>query len=99
MDKRVIVFLLISLAVIVGYDYLLKEFGLLPPPPEQQAEPAPSVPKDLPSPPTQPPPLIAFYPLLRCASAPISFSSTDWPDGSSISRSVRIGSEAVPTRS
>ena len=39
MDRRVIVFLLISLAVIVGYDYLLKEFGLLPPPAEQQAEP------------------------------------------------------------
>ncbi len=39
MDRRVIVFLLISLAVIVGYDYLLKEFGLLPSPAEQQAEP------------------------------------------------------------
>ena len=44
MDRRVIVFLLISLAVIVGYDYLLKEFGLLPPPAEQQAEPVPSAP-------------------------------------------------------
>jgi YidC/Oxa1 family membrane protein insertase len=41
MDRRVIVFLLISLAVIIGYDYLLKEFGLLPPPAEQQAEPVP----------------------------------------------------------
>ncbi|MDR4478715.1 MAG: membrane protein insertase YidC [Nitrospira sp.] len=32
MEKRVIVFLIISLAVIIGYDYLLKGMGLLPPP-------------------------------------------------------------------
>ena len=38
MEKRVIVFLLISLAVIVGYDYLLKEFGLSPQSNEQQTE-------------------------------------------------------------
>jgi YidC/Oxa1 family membrane protein insertase len=38
MEKRVIVFLLISLTVIVGYDYLLKEFGLFPQPSEQQEE-------------------------------------------------------------
>ncbi|MCS6294757.1 MAG: membrane protein insertase YidC [Nitrospira sp.] len=31
MEKRVIVFLVISLAVIIGYDYLLKGMGLLPP--------------------------------------------------------------------
>ena len=42
MEKRVIVFLLISLAVIVGYDYLLKEFGLFPQSSEQQAETSPS---------------------------------------------------------
>jgi YidC/Oxa1 family membrane protein insertase len=32
MEKRVILFLIISLAVIIGYDYLLKELGLLPSP-------------------------------------------------------------------
>lgn len=32
MEKRVIVFLIVSLAVIIGYDYLLKGMGLLPPP-------------------------------------------------------------------
>ena len=62
MDKRVIVFLLISLAVIVGYDYLLKEFGLLPPPPEQQAEPASSAPNDVSSPPAQPPLIAKDHP-------------------------------------
>ena len=41
MEKRVIVFLLISLAVIVGYDYLLKEFGLSPQSNEQQSESGP----------------------------------------------------------
>lgn len=60
MDRRVIVFLLISLAVIVGYDYLLKELGLVPPPSEQQAGPAP-VPekKDSAGPPGEPAPLVA----------------------------------------
>lgn len=32
MEKRVIVFLIISLVVIIGYDFLLKEMGLVPPP-------------------------------------------------------------------
>ena len=32
MEKRVIIFLIVSLAVIIGYDYLLKGMGLLPPP-------------------------------------------------------------------
>ena len=31
MEKRVIVFLIVSLVVIIGYDYLLKGMGLLPP--------------------------------------------------------------------
>lgn len=31
MDKRVIVFLVLSLLVIVGYDYLMKEVGIIPP--------------------------------------------------------------------
>jgi YidC/Oxa1 family membrane protein insertase len=60
MDKRVIVFLLISLAVIVGYDYLLKELGLLPPPSEQQAGPAPGTEKKDPTAPsTESAPLVA----------------------------------------
>jgi len=31
MEKRVIIFLVLSLAVILGYDFLLKQLGLLPP--------------------------------------------------------------------
>jgi len=38
MEKRVIIFLIISLAIIFGYDYILKELGWLPqPPPTQDA--------------------------------------------------------------
>ncbi len=32
MEKRVIVFLIVSLAVIIGYDFLLKGMGLVPSP-------------------------------------------------------------------
>ena len=32
MEKRVIVFLVLSLGIIFGYEYLLKELGLLPEP-------------------------------------------------------------------
>ncbi len=38
MEKRVIVFLIVSVAVIIGYDFLLKGMGLMPP-----VEPAPEV--------------------------------------------------------
>lgn len=40
MEKRVIVFLVLSLAIIFGYEYALKELGLLPDPPKLE-EPAP----------------------------------------------------------
>lgn len=36
MEKRVVVFLIISLIIIIGYDYLLKELGLAPPPSQTQ---------------------------------------------------------------
>jgi YidC/Oxa1 family membrane protein insertase len=32
MEKRVVLFLVLSLAIIFGYDYLLKQLGVLPPP-------------------------------------------------------------------
>ncbi len=40
MEKRVVAFLVISLAVILGYDFLLKQFGVLPssPPGQEAAE-------------------------------------------------------------
>lgn len=46
MEKRVIVFLVLSLAIIFGYEYALKELGLLPPPPnpESTAPAAPDAP-------------------------------------------------------
>ncbi len=41
MEKRVIVFLIVSLAVIIGYDFLLKGMGLVPAPePIQEAPPS-----------------------------------------------------------
>ena len=36
MEKRVVIFLIISLIIIVGYDYVLKELGLLPKPSQTQ---------------------------------------------------------------
>lgn len=36
MEKRVVVFLILSLAIILGYDYLLKQLGLTPPPSESR---------------------------------------------------------------
>ena len=44
MDKRVVVFLVLSLAIILGFDFLLKQMGWLPEPPPAQdaAVPAPS---------------------------------------------------------
>jgi YidC/Oxa1 family membrane protein insertase len=46
MEKRVIVFLVLSLAIIFGYEYALKELGLLSPPPslESTAPAAPEAP-------------------------------------------------------
>jgi YidC/Oxa1 family membrane protein insertase len=41
MEKRVIVFLVLSLTIIFGYEYALKELGLLPDPPKL-SEPAPA---------------------------------------------------------
>ena len=44
MDKRIVVFLVLSLAIILGFDLLLKQMGWLPEPPPVQdgAVPAPS---------------------------------------------------------
>src|SRR4249919_2551418 len=36
MDKRIVVFLVLSLAIILGYDLLLKQMGWLPEPPPVQ---------------------------------------------------------------
>src|SRR5215208_3997894 len=47
MEKRVIVFLLLSLAIISGYEYVLKELGFAPTPPsvpENAAPPSPGQP-------------------------------------------------------
>ncbi|WP_447978804.1 membrane protein insertase YidC [Candidatus Nitrospira bockiana] len=50
MEKRVVVFLVLSLLIIIGYDYLLKQMGLMPEP----EAPAPTAP-GTPEPPTPPP--------------------------------------------
>src|SRR5690348_16415386 len=38
MERRVVLFLVLSLAVILGYDLLLKQLGLLPPPSDSVQE-------------------------------------------------------------
>jgi YidC/Oxa1 family membrane protein insertase len=40
MEKRVIVFLILSLAIIIGYDYVLKQTGIISPPAESDQFPA-----------------------------------------------------------
>ena len=39
MEKRVVVFLILSLAIIIGYDYVLKQAGIIPPPAESDQLP------------------------------------------------------------
>ena len=57
MEKRVIIFLVLSLTIIFGYEYLLKELGLLPEQPVS-TESAPSSPSQ----PAAPPPSTASSP-------------------------------------
>ncbi len=56
MEKRVVIFLIISLTIIIGYDYVLKELGLLPQPSKTQelgsSEPSTPVRSDSGQPPT-----------------------------------------------
>ncbi len=48
MEKRVILFLILSLAIIFGYDYLLKQMGIISPPSQSDA-PAPGSVRETPS--------------------------------------------------
>ncbi|HJU06572.1 MAG TPA: membrane protein insertase YidC [Nitrospiraceae bacterium] len=47
MEKRVVIFLVLSLVILFGYDYLLKRMGVIPPPTQSEA-PAPSPTTDIP---------------------------------------------------
>lgn len=49
MEKRVVIFLVLSIAVILSYDWLLKEFGWLPQSASVQEEPAHSAPTEQPN--------------------------------------------------
>ena len=44
MEKRVVIFLILSLLIIVGYDYVLKQTGIIPPPAESDGLPASDAP-------------------------------------------------------
>jgi YidC/Oxa1 family membrane protein insertase len=60
MEKRVVIFLVLSIAVILSYDWLLKEFGWLPQSPSVQEEPARDAPlqqSDKPVPPVSAAPM------------------------------------------
>jgi len=56
MEKRVILFLIVSLGIIVGYEFLLRELGLSPQPSQTIESQAPGAGKTLPAPPTEPGP-------------------------------------------
>jgi YidC/Oxa1 family membrane protein insertase len=55
MEKRVVIFLVISLAVILLWDFILKQFGLIPPPIEQPHDAATAPSSVTSPPPTEPP--------------------------------------------
>jgi YidC/Oxa1 family membrane protein insertase len=42
MEKRVVIFLILSLTILVGYEYFLRQMGLTPPPPQQADQQAPA---------------------------------------------------------
>lgn len=50
MEKRVVLFLILSLAIILGYDYLLRQMGIAPPPAKSDQSKRPAVPAPTPSP-------------------------------------------------
>lgn len=81
MEKRVIVFLVLSLAIIFGYDYALKEMGWLPQPlPTQEVPVSPEAGQMLPSADT---PLISIPSAPGTAQAPgQSQLSSPGPEGS-----------------
>ena len=80
MEKRVVIFLVLSLTIIFGYEYLLKELGLLP----EQPVPAESAPAET-SQPVDPPPSTA-----SSKNAP-----TGTPDSSASSTNERTPSRDV----
>jgi YidC/Oxa1 family membrane protein insertase len=56
MEKRVVVFLVLALAIVLGWDFLLKQFGLLPPPPpaeQTRQRGTPSTDSNKPAPPEE----------------------------------------------
>jgi YidC/Oxa1 family membrane protein insertase len=74
MEKRVIVFLVLSLAIIFGYEYLLKELGLLNPPPEVPEDTTP-VAKEAPAPSAVTPPTEG--PRISASPMPSAKSATE----------------------
>lgn len=43
MEKRVVIFLILSLIILIGYEYLLRETGLAPPPAKEERERSPEI--------------------------------------------------------
>ncbi len=53
MEKRVVIFLVLCLVILFGYDYMLKRMGVIPP--TQSDAPAPGLTPDIPSTPSSTP--------------------------------------------
>ncbi len=73
MEKRVVVFLILSLIIIIGYDYVLKQAGIIAPPAESDHMPAPGTSNPKLSEPTSP--AIDKGTIPETAQAPIVSSS------------------------
>jgi len=93
MEKRVIVFLVLSLAIIFGYEYLLKELGLLTPPPPVPESTAPVAPEPPAPSAVAPPPegsQVPARPISSARSAPPETHSPEPDTRPSVSRTVAV---------
>jgi len=94
MEKRVIVFLILSLTIIFGYEYLLKELGLQPPPPATQESPGPPV-AQAPASPSASPQVTA--PDDQPARTPSTKTEAPVPNREPMSRPSAAGTVSVDT--
>src|SRR5919201_7137770 len=78
MEKRVVLFLVLSLAIILGYDYVLRQLGITPAPPERPAgSESPATPPAGPPANEAPTPAAAGPTQAASASVQPVFSSTE----------------------
>ena len=98
MDKRLVLFLILSLVIIIGYDYALKRLGIVAPPAESGAPVSDTPPEKTPSPadPTTIPPSTATPAEPSGAKSP-PVERSGAPPGMDVSSSSEEHTEVVET--